>query len=252
MESKHVFFLITVCYKIGCNRTPYAVVVHMYGVPRSLSIRNNNRTSSDFVYLYDIHVISSVKTIFEFVCIPIATNTRRSQFNLVLVLPQYYIYSLQQMLALKKKREAEQKAAAEAAAAAVTVADTTTTQHTVTDVNDNQTPKQQQQQQQTIDGESNTTTNATTDNNNTNTKAKISLLGIGGMKKKDNTSSNSSNNTAHKKRTPGEIRIQKGMSSLLDRLFVCLNMCVFVVKVRFLFPLVVSTHHYSPCPRHSF
>lgn len=83
------------------------------------------------------------------------------------------------MLALKKKREAEQKAVADAAAAPKEVPETDATNETGSDNN----------------------TNGGNSNNN-----KVSLLGIGGVKKGNATSSN-----AQKKRTPGEIRIQKGV-----------------------------------------
>jgi hypothetical protein len=79
------------------------------------------------------------------------------------------------MLALKKKREAEQKAAADAAAAAPSVAPETAEQ------------------------------DATTTDTGNGSSNKVSLLGIGGVKK-----SNAATSNAQKKRTPGEIRIQKG------------------------------------------
>jgi hypothetical protein len=78
------------------------------------------------------------------------------------------------MLALKKKREAEQKAAVEAA--------------------NSVTPDEATEKDNTNDN---------TGNNGSNNK--VSLLGIGGIKKSNATASN-----AQKKRTPGEIRIQKG------------------------------------------
>ena len=77
------------------------------------------------------------------------------------------------MLALKKKREAEAKAAAEAAAGAAST-------------NPSSAPSSA--------GES---TSSAVDN-------KVSLLGIGGKKK------TKENGGGGKKRTPGEIRIQKG------------------------------------------
>ena len=86
------------------------------------------------------------------------------------------------MLALKKKREAERKQAAEEEAAAA----------------------------------------ATTNNNNnggtTATPPTLSLLGVGGKKQVKNGDSA----TAVKKRTPGEIRIQKGSFVLLVALVVTL------------------------------
>lgn len=75
------------------------------------------------------------------------------------------------MLALKKKREAEKKAAAEAAA------------------------------------ESSTTTVETPAPSST---GKVSLLGIGGKKTAKNNGESSNAASLAKKRTPGEIRIQKG------------------------------------------
>ena len=75
------------------------------------------------------------------------------------------------MLALKKKREAEAKAKAEAEAKAASE-----DQATPADSQPSDEPK------------------------------KVSLLGVGGKKKKDK----SEGKTSGKKRTPGEIRIQKG------------------------------------------
>ena len=96
------------------------------------------------------------------------------------------------MLALKKKREAEQKAAAAAAAEASSSPAT-----------------------------EDTPVAAVTPQNGDNHEAgpaKISLLGIGGIKKKDTSATgngNSINNNNMKKRTPGEIRIQKGNLSFV-------------------------------------
>ena len=95
------------------------------------------------------------------------------------------------MLALKKKREAEQKAAAAAAAEASSSPAT-----------------------------EDTPVAAVTPQNGDNHEAgpaKISLLGIGGIKKKDTsaTGNGNNNNNNMKKRTPGEIRIQKGNLSFL-------------------------------------
>lgn len=90
------------------------------------------------------------------------------------------------MLALKKKREAEAKAAAAAqasASAAPSSAPSSAGESTSSAANDN-----------------GATTAASTN--------KVSLLGIGGKK----TSANEKNGGG-KKRTPGEIRIQKGESS---------------------------------------
>ena len=86
------------------------------------------------------------------------------------------------MLALKKKREAEAKAAAEEAAAAGAV----------------QTPG--------------------TAPSAANSSKKVSLLGVGGKKKK--TGVGGAN--GQKKRSPGEIRIQKGEFYI----FVCCVECV--------------------------
>lgn len=80
------------------------------------------------------------------------------------------------MLALKKKREAEAKAKAEAA---------------------------EQQQIQTSGDAEETTPHQTT------STAKVSLLGIGGKK-----NDRSNEKSAGKKRTPGEIRIQKDIEEL--------------------------------------
>ena len=81
------------------------------------------------------------------------------------------------MLALKKKREAEAKAKqAEESAAAVI----------------------------------GTTSPSTEPGSSNNTNSKVSLLGIGGKTLSKNTS-NGSSSRGGKKRTPGEIRIQKGM-----------------------------------------
>jgi hypothetical protein len=76
------------------------------------------------------------------------------------------------MLALKKKREAEAKAKADEEAAMAT-----TTEEVVSSAPGTTAPA-----------------------------AKVSLLGIGGKKKKDGTGGA----TGQKKRSPGEIRIQKG------------------------------------------
>jgi hypothetical protein len=107
------------------------------------------------------------------------------------------------MLALKKKREAEQKAAAAAAAAE----------------NDTTTATGERNQSGTTgeNGESSSTTSGS------NGTTKISLLGIGGMKKKENNAT--SNNSASKKRTPGEIRIQKGTYGNSDPCFVIRGRC---------------------------
>ncbi len=91
------------------------------------------------------------------------------------------------MLALKKKREAEQKAAAAEASSSPAMVDTSVA--------------------------------AVTPQNGDNHEAgpaKISLLGIGGIKKKDTSATgNNNNNNNMKKRTPGEIRIQKGNLSYI-------------------------------------
>ena len=95
------------------------------------------------------------------------------------------------MLALKKKREAEQKAAAAAAEASSSPATEDTPVAAVTPQNGD---------------------------NHEAGPAKISLLGIGGIKKKDTSATgngNSINNNNMKKRTPGEIRIQKGNLSFI-------------------------------------
>ena len=85
------------------------------------------------------------------------------------------------MLALKKKREAEAKAKqAEESAAAKAAA---------------------------VIG---TTSPSTEPGSSNNTNSKVSLLGIGGKTLSKNTS-NGSSSRGGKKRTPGEIRIQKGM-----------------------------------------
>ena len=105
------------------------------------------------------------------------------------------------MLALKKKREAELKAAAEADVATNTTASSTAALVTPQYDNDNTNMTD--------------TTSSSSSSQSAPTAAtnKISLLGIGGMKKKDTTTHpNSSTNATNKKRTPGEIRIQKGMS----------------------------------------
>jgi hypothetical protein len=88
------------------------------------------------------------------------------------------------MLALKKKREAEAKAKAEADAAAVSEG---VTGGAV------QTP-----------GSAPTTT--TTSSSSSSSSHKVSLLGIGGKK----TKADGSAMNGQKKRSPGEIRIQKG------------------------------------------
>ena len=88
------------------------------------------------------------------------------------------------MLALKKKREAEAKAKAEAEAAAAV-----------------QEPSSAPME---VDA---STSSSSSDNNNSSKK--VSLLGIGGKKKKSDDGG-AKNGT--KKRTPGEIRIQKGES----------------------------------------
>lgn len=92
------------------------------------------------------------------------------------------------MLALKKKRETEAKAAADEAAAAAAAAATAAT---------------------AMDVDTSTTSDKTT-SNPSSAPEKISLLGsIGGIKKK--TAPNNQNGVeGSKKRTPGEIRIQKG------------------------------------------
>ena len=84
------------------------------------------------------------------------------------------------MLALKKKREAEAKAKAEAEAAAAA-----------------QSPPSGQD---AVMGEATTATAANGDG------GKVSLLGIGGKKKKKENGTGGGG----KKRSPGEIRIQKG------------------------------------------
>lgn len=102
------------------------------------------------------------------------------------------------MLAIKKKREADAKAKADAEAAAAAM---------------------------DVDGDTNTTNATTTTSTDVNTNTtngtstKVSLLGIGGKKKvtkgdaaADPTSSNGGKPI--KKRTPGEIRIQKGTSHI--------------------------------------
>jgi hypothetical protein len=96
------------------------------------------------------------------------------------------------MLALKKKREAEKKAAEEAAAAtaATEAAGSTST------------------------APSTTTTATTTASGGTE---KVSLLGIGGRKTGAGASAKNGDSSTAKKRTPGEIRIQKGTTDrLLD------------------------------------
>jgi hypothetical protein len=92
------------------------------------------------------------------------------------------------MLALKKKREAEQKAAAAAEASSSPATDDTPVAAVTPQNGDHHEAG----------------------------PAKISLLGIGGIKKKDTSATgNSNNNNNMKKRTPGEIRIQKGNLSFL-------------------------------------
>lgn len=91
------------------------------------------------------------------------------------------------MLALKKKREAEQKAAAaETASSSPAAVDTPVA--VITPQNGD---------------------------NHEAGPAKISLLGIGGIKKKDTSATGNNNNNNMKKRTPGEIRIQKGNLSYI-------------------------------------
>ena len=89
------------------------------------------------------------------------------------------------MLALKKKREAEAKAKAEAAAA------------------------------DGVDGicAPETPVAATGESSSGAATNKVSLLGIGGKKKKSEGTANGGTNGT-KKRTPGEIRIQKGQSDI--------------------------------------
>ncbi|KAL7456505.1 hypothetical protein ACHAWC_008003 [Mediolabrus comicus] len=90
------------------------------------------------------------------------------------------------MLALKKKREAEAKAKAEAEAAAAV------------------------QEPSSAPMEVDASTSSSSSSNNNSSK-KVSLLGIGGKKKKSDDGG-AKNGT--KKRTPGEIRIQKDIAEL--------------------------------------
>mmetsp|Transcript_18590 Transcript_18590/g.38001 ORF Transcript_18590/g.38001 Transcript_18590/m.38001 type:complete len:235 (+) Transcript_18590:43-747(+) len=93
------------------------------------------------------------------------------------------------MLALKKKREAEAKAKAEAEAAAAAGA----ASHAA--------------------GPSSPPAAAASEESSASNTNKVSLLGIGGKKKKsDGAGANGTNGT--KKRTPGEIRIQKDIAEL--------------------------------------
>mmetsp|Transcript_15073 Transcript_15073/g.28351 ORF Transcript_15073/g.28351 Transcript_15073/m.28351 type:complete len:265 (+) Transcript_15073:125-919(+) len=123
------------------------------------------------------------------------------------------------MLALKKKREAEAKAAAAAAAIAHHQDTTSSTNHNHN--NDNHVnptlsplpshhPSDQhlqhlQQQNQHNDNQS--------ENPTSNGMKKISLLGVGGKKKKQDAGGENTKTTG-KKRTPGEIRIQKDIAEL--------------------------------------
>jgi len=105
------------------------------------------------------------------------------------------------MLALKKKREAEAKAKAEAEAAAATGAASPAA------------------------GPSSPPAAAASEESSASNTNKVSLLGIGGKKKKsDGAGANGTNGT--KKRTPGEIRIQKGQFSCVLQ-FLCREFVYF-------------------------
>ena len=95
------------------------------------------------------------------------------------------------MLALKKKREAEAKAKAEAEAAAA------------------------------VSAPSSEPAPMAVDSTTTTASNKVSLLGIGGKKKK--TEDGAAKNGT-KKRTPGEIRIQKG-EFYIDAVF-----CIIIIR----------------------
>lgn len=105
------------------------------------------------------------------------------------------------MLALKKKREAEAKAKAEAEAAAAV-----------------QEPSSAPMEVDASTSSSSSSTN--------NSSKKVSLLGIGGKKKKSDDGG-AKNGT--KKRTPGEIRIQKGEFVFVIILLCCTTLCLGVV-----------------------
>jgi len=92
------------------------------------------------------------------------------------------------MLALKKKREAEAKAKAEAEAAATKSATESPTDEKLAE--------------------------SGTGSETTGSSHKVSILGIGGRKKVAKSDNGSGNAARGKKRTPGEIRIQKDIAEL--------------------------------------
>jgi len=100
------------------------------------------------------------------------------------------------MLALKKKREAEAAAAAAAAAGAASASTTLSTT--------------------APSGELCATEDSSSSTSATSSSNKVSLIGaIGGKKTKDKTTE-SGKEGGSKKRTPGEIRIQKGVWEFSD------------------------------------
>jgi hypothetical protein len=154
------------------------------------------------------------------------------------------------MLALKKKREAEQKQAAAAIQAEASSSHTQESSAT----NDGKDNVHASTVAASTDhnGEStkigtvtlqSATTATNTMSQTTGTSSKVSLLGIGGMKKNNAASTTNANNS--KKRTPGEIRIQKGKLCWIENVaFVCSSNASFLKSVSFVIVLIFYLHIY--------
>jgi hypothetical protein len=141
------------------------------------------------------------------------------------------------MLALKKKREAEQK---QAAAAIQAEASSSHTQESATNDGKDNVHASTVAGSTDHNGESTkigtdtlqSVTTATNTTSQTTSSSKVSLLGIGGIKKNNASSTTNANNS--KKRTPGEIRIQKGKLCWIENVvFVCSSNASFLKSVSF-------------------
>lgn len=125
------------------------------------------------------------------------------------------------MLALKKKREAEAKAAAAAAAAAKTSQTSSNQGHNHANPTSSPPPSNHPNHDHNQQNHLQSSEHPTTAPDG----KKISLLGVGGKKKKQEGAGGENAKTMGKKRTPGEIRIQKGE---------CLSTCYFLLPYRYL------------------
>lgn len=114
------------------------------------------------------------------------------------------------MLALKKKREAEAKAAAAAAAAAKTSQTSSNQGHNHANPTSSPPPSNHPNHDHNQQNHLQSSEHPTTAPDG----KKISLLGVGGKKKKQEGAGGENAKTMGKKRTPGEIRIQKDIAEL--------------------------------------